>query len=198
MNVKHVLAVLLIAAIILVALIYVNTRTHNKHTGLPILDVVSNKPCTIKVYSPAINNGSDIPRPYTCDGRAVSPPLVIAGIPKNVKELVIIMYDPDAPHGVFYHWLLYNIKPLTRVTIPEGIPPLPIVSGIGAQGVNSYGRIGYGPPCPPRGEKHRYVFLVVGLDQELKLPPGLIPDKLLSLIREHIIACGILYGYYSR
>ncbi len=191
------LALLLVLAIIATSLIYFNTRRH-RAVPLPLPAIVENKPKLINIGSPAIKNGSLIPVRYTCDGAGTSPPLVISSIPPSVRELVLVMYDPDAPGGVFYHWLLYNIPASARVVIPEALPPVPIIKGLGAQGVNSYGRIGYGPPCPPRGSKHRYIFLVLGLDAKIQLPPAMKPKELFKAIAGHVVTYGILYGVYKR
>ena len=193
-----VLFAILVVVIIVSSLIYFNTRAHRSTKTIPLPSAVRDKPQIIKIRSPVITNGSNIPKRYTCDGLAISPPITIYNIPREVKELVLIMYDPDAPNGIFYHWVMYQIKPSEYVNIPEALPATPIISGIGVQGVNSYGKIGYGPPCPPRGSKHRYVILVIGLNRELRLPPGLTAEKLLAIIKPHVVAYGLLYGYYSR
>jgi len=191
------IALLLVLAIIATSLIYFNTRRH-RAASPPLLAIARNKPKLINIESPAIRNGTPIPVRYTCDGAGISPPLVISNIPPNVRELVLIMYDPDAPGGIFYHWLLYNIPASAEITIPEALPHAPIIKGLGSQGVNSYGRIGYGPPCPPHRSRHRYVFLVLGLDTEMQLPPALRPQELFRAIEGHVIAYGILYGIYER
>ncbi len=191
------LTLLLVIAIIATSLIYFNTRRH-RGGSIPLLSIAEGKPGTIRIESPVITNGSQIPIRYTCDGTSISPPLIITNIPSNAKELVLVMYDPDAPSGIFYHWLLYDIPARTKIVLPEALPPIPVIEGLGAQGVNSYNSIGYGPPCPPRGSKHRYIFLVVGLDAELRLPPGLGPKELLSAIAGHVVAYGVLYGVYQR
>lgn len=191
------LAVLLVVVIVS-GLIYFNIRTHKTIESIHILTIVKNKPLIIKIESPAIINGSNIPKRYTCDGAAISPPIVIYNVPRSVKELVLIMYDPDAPNGIFYHWLLYQIKPSKYVEIPEALPDTPIINNIGVQGVNSYGKIGYEPPCPPRGSRHHYIIMAIGLGRELRLPPGLTAEKLLTIIKPYIVAYGFLYCYYSR
>lgn len=63
----------------------------------------------IEVTSPAFKHGERIPRKYTCEGEDISPPLRFENIPDNTAELALIMYDPDAPIGIFHHWLLYDI-----------------------------------------------------------------------------------------
>lgn len=103
---------------------------------------------SLKVSS-VFGNNEFIPAKYTCEGVDINPPLKIEGLSDNVKSLVIIVDDPDAPMGTFTHWIAWNIPPVTE--IPEGIPkqgevdkPIHII-----QGRNDFGRIGYNGPCPP-------------------------------------------------
>ncbi len=162
------------------------------------LDNFRNKvPNTILLMSPVFSNGGSIPEKYTCDGLDVSPPLKISNIPKNAVELVLLMYDADAPMNVFYHWLLYAIPP-TINELPEGIPPEE-VTDYGVHGRNDFGKIGYNGPCPPRvKKKHRYYFLLLALKEESGLGPGASSMEVLNSIIEHVIAYGVLIGVYSR
>ena len=102
----------------------------------------------MRLTSTAFEPGTDIPTRFTCDGQDVSPPLSLQDIPAATVSLVLIMDDPDAPGGTWDHWVAYDI-PLTT-EIPQGVRDL------GTAGLNSWGRTGYGGPCPPRGV-HRYV-----------------------------------------
>ena len=155
-------------------------------------------PGSISVVSPVFEEGGWIPRRYTCDGDDVSPEIRISGVPGDASMLALIMYDPDAPIGVFYHWLLYNI-PVSATVIPEGLGAPREETGLGAQGVNDFGRLGYGGPCPPRRHgPHRYYFLVLALRGEEKLPPRLTPRRLLEAVRDRAVAYGYTYGRYER
>ena len=121
----------------------------------------------------------------------------IEGVPENTVELALIMYDPDAPIGTFYHWLLYKI-PSDKTELPENIPK-DKVTEYGVQGVNDFGNIGYGGPCPPHGHgRHRYYFLVVALKEKIDLEPGASVEDLLKAIRGKILGYGVLMGTYSR
>ncbi len=151
----------------------------------------------ISVKSPAFNNGERIPDKYTCVGPDVSPPLVIEGIPKDTVELAIVMYDPDAPIGVFYHWLIYSM-PRDVSELPENIPKEETTE-YGVQGRNDFGRIGYNGPCPPRGHgTHRYYFLVYALNSEIGLAPGVSVKEFLQAVEGKVIGYGVLMGTYSR
>lgn len=150
----------------------------------------------LKISSPAFKHNEFIPSKYTCDGENVSPEIRIEGIPTNAKSLVLINDDPDAPMGTWDHWILYDIPPTTTV-IPEGIKPEREFSNGMKHGLNSWGKVGYGGPCPPSGV-HRYFFKVYALDVVLNLPSGVTKSKLLKAMEGHIIAQGELIGKYSR
>ncbi len=144
----------------------------------------------LQIRSPAFKNNGVIPRQYTCDGEDVPPPLQISGVPKGAKSLALIMDDPDAPGGVFVHWLLWNLPPQTR-EIGKRLPPQVV------QGMNDFGRLGYGGPCPPFGT-HRYRFWLYALDTTLSLKPSSRKADLEKAMRGHILGRALLVGLYSR
>jgi len=144
----------------------------------------------MKVTSPAFQEGGNIPSKFTCDGTDTTPPLQISDVPAETKSLVMIVDDPDAPGGVFTHWLVWNMSPRTT-TLAEGSTPK------GAQGTNDFGKSGYGAPCPPSGT-HRYYFKIFALDRELDLPLGAKRRQLDTAMKGHVIAEGELMGRYSR
>ena len=152
----------------------------------------------MRVQIPAFSNGSRIPQIYTCDGEDINPEIVITDVPEEARSLAIVVYDPDAPLGIFYHWLLYDIPVNgSTVVVPEALPKS-FETAYGYQGINDFGRIGYNGPCPPRGHGvHRYYFLVVALDT--RLPPQRIKARdFLELVKGHVIAEAEYMGTYSR
>jgi Raf kinase inhibitor-like YbhB/YbcL family protein len=66
------------------------------------------------------------------------------------------------------------------------------------QGTNDFGRIGYGGPCPPRGQTHRYFFRVYGLDTKINLPPGANASQLKKAIDGHVVQYGETCAKYGR
>jgi len=151
----------------------------------------------IQLSTSAFTEGSSIPAKYTCDGDDISPPLKWSGVPAGAKSLALICDDPDAPVGIWVHWVLYNI-PSTVAELPEGVPTSEVISGGARQGINDFKRIGYGGPCPPRGNPHRYYFKLYALDIELSLKPRATKKDVVSAMQGHILAEGQLMGTYKR
>ncbi len=144
----------------------------------------------MKITSPAFEHEGKIPSKYTCDGKDISPPLRFEDVPKGAASLALVMDDPDAPMGTFDHWVVWNIPPETR-SVEEGREPS------GVQGKTSFGRMGYGGPCPPRGV-HRYFFKLYALDTVLNLPAGSRKKDLEEAMKGHVIEQAVLMGKYSR
>jgi Raf kinase inhibitor-like YbhB/YbcL family protein len=145
---------------------------------------------SIKTTSSAFAQGGNIPARFTCDGNNTNPPLQFADIPAGAKALALVVDDPDAPGGLFTHWLVWNIDPKTT-GFADGAAPK------GKQGTNDFGNAGYGGPCPPSGT-HRYVFKIFALDRELDLPAGAKRHQLEAAMRGRILAQGELMGRYTK
>jgi Raf kinase inhibitor-like YbhB/YbcL family protein len=150
----------------------------------------------IEIKSRVFENEGMIPRKYTCDGDDISPPLSWDSVPEETKSIAVICDDPDAPMGIWVHWVVYDILPGTR-ELKENITPEREMDIGGIQGMNDFKKVGYGGPCPPRGT-HRYFFKIFALDSRLELGPGATKDKLLIAMEGHILAKGELIGKYSR
>ncbi len=149
--------------------------------------------------SPAFAFGAPIPVRYTCDGEDLSPPLVWRGVPAAASSLVLVVWDPDAPVGVFFHWSAYDLSK-KRTGLAEGVPPKPRV-GEFKQGKNDFQRVGYGGPCPPRGHgPHRYFFRLYALKEPaLGLPPGAPARAVLEALKtKTVLARAEWMGTYAR
>jgi len=107
------------------------------------------------------------------------------------------MDDPDAPGGVFTHWVLFNLSAAGR-GLPEAVPAQAQLPERLLQGKNDFGRVGYGGPCPPRGRPHRYQFNLYALDQPLTLEAGASRKQVTEAMQGHILAQGQLTGIYQR
>lgn len=120
------------------------------------------------VTSRAFEYGATIPKKHSCKGDDVSPPLMWDEVPKETTSLAMIMEDPDAPGGTFTHWIVYNLPPDSN-GLEGNIPQQKHLKNGAIQGKNDFGKTGYGGPCPPKGEEHRYYFRLFALKK--KLPP---------------------------
>ena len=150
----------------------------------------------IKITSSAFEEGGLIPAKYTCDGADVSPPLQWDAVPEGTKSIALICDDPDAPMGTWVHWVLFNL-PSDAKELAENIPAEETLPNGAKQGVNDFGRIGYGGPCPPGGT-HRYFFKIYALDTEVGLEAGADKRRLLKTMEGHILEQGQLIGKYKR
>lgn len=148
--------------------------------------------------SPDISDGQPIPAVYTCDGANQSPELRWDRPPPGTRSLVLIVDDPDAPHGTFRHWGVFNI-PDEQQSIERG-------AGNGGsntnfvQAVNSFGKSGYGGPCPPHGDKpHRYRFKLYAVDVDrFTLPPDASVEQVENEAKEHEIGLAEITATYQR
>lgn len=141
-------------------------------------------------------DGGVLPLEYTCDSQtAKSPNLLWHGVPETSKSLVVWVDDPDAQN--FVHWLVFDIPP-GEPGLTAGIGDEPVLADGAHQGKNSYGRVGYGPPCPPGGQTHQYVFRVYALDATLGLAPGASAADVSSAMGGHIVGYGKLTTTYAR
>ncbi len=131
-----------------------------------------------------------IPDKYTCMGENVSPPLTISDIPSEAKTLALIVEDPDAPSKTWIHWIAFNIPisssdmKITEETEKE-------------EGVNDFGEIGYGGPCPPSG-LHHYHFNVYAINEKLALSSGATEKEVKKGIKGKILDQAKFVGVYEK
>jgi Raf kinase inhibitor-like YbhB/YbcL family protein len=144
----------------------------------------------MKIRSLAFEDGEMIPPIYTCDSDNINPPIEIEDVPEGTKSLALIMDDPDAPGGVFTHWLMWNIAPNTK-----NIEENDWLDGA-EQGINDGGDLGYMGPCPPEGV-HHYRFKLYALGSILNLSGETSREKLEKEIYNNLIEEAELVGLYK-
>lgn len=143
----------------------------------------------------AFPNAGAIPLRHSCEGADESPPLSWSDAPGNARSFALIVDDPDAPVGVWVHWLLWDI-PASTQSLPAGFEP----GSVGVSGRNDFGRRGYGGPCPPRGHgPHRYFFRLFAVDRpSLGLVEGSNRKALENALAGHVVAKAEYMGTYER
>lgn len=151
----------------------------------------------LTLTSPAIGHGQTIPKKYTCDGPDVSLPLAWSDPPAGTQSFALIADDPDAPSGMWVHWVLYDLPAESR-DLPDGVPHDKTLPNGSKQGRNDFGRFGYGGPCPPPGRPHRYFFTLYALDGKLNLAPGATKAQLVKTLEGHTLGQAQWMGQYGR
>ena len=147
----------------------------------------------MQLTSTAFAPNGPIPSRHTCDGENDNPPLSILEVPPEARGLALIVHDPDAVSGDFAHWVAWNLPPDTHEIKSGLVPPNAI------EGVNDFGKNGYGGPCPPEGTGiHRYRFVLFALDTALELPVSAGRDDLLKAMAGHELARAELVGLYGK
>lgn len=180
-NMKKILILTIIAAVVIG--IYFFLQPHKLQNSIT--------QTSMQITSSAFKNNEKISAKYTCDGENINPPLTFNEIPKTAQSLILISDDPDAPVGLWIHWLVWNIDPKTTEVAENSVPSGAI------QGTTSFGDAKYGGPCPPSGT-HRYFFKLYALDTRLDLPKSTDKKALEKAMENHILAKAEIIGLYSR
>ncbi len=141
----------------------------------------------LKIVSAAFANEAPIPEVYSKKGGNVSPARSNGpGVPEKTISLALIVDDPDAPKGLFTHWIVYGLVPKTS-GLAERQPAAPELPNGARQGINGFGESGYGGRQPPDGT-HRYFFHLYALETETDIPAGLTRDEIngvIPILRRH-------------
>jgi Raf kinase inhibitor-like YbhB/YbcL family protein len=141
--------------------------------------------------SSAFEHAQAIPSRHSCEGEDVSPPLRWSNAPEGTRSLALVVDDPDAPGGVFTHWIAWALDPAAE-GLAEG-EPAP------REGHNDFGTRGYRGPCPPPGHgRHRYVFRLYALDAEPELAAAATKAQVEQAIAGHVLTTAELVGTYER
>jgi len=155
---------------------------------------------SLVLTSPAFKAGGEIPKKHTCEGADTSYALSWSGVPPGAKSLVLIVDDPDAPDPkapkmTYVHWVLYDMPPTTS-GLPEAVASGALPKGT-RQGINDWGRTGFGGPCPPIG-RHRYFHKLYALDVVLGDLGKVRKAELEQKMKGHVLAQAELMGSYQK
>ena len=157
-------------------------------------------PCSITLESPAFTDGGPLPATFTDDGGKLSPPLRWSGVPESTEAVVMIVEDADSPTPTpLVHAICWDL-PGEDGELAAGDLDSPCSVGEGHMlGRNSFKRVEYLPPDPPRGHgPHRYAFQVFALDARLDFDDAPNRKEVLDAMQGHVLAKGCLVGVYER
>jgi Raf kinase inhibitor-like YbhB/YbcL family protein len=150
-----------------------------------------------RLSSAAFQHGARMPQEFTCDGPDNSPSLSWTEPPAKTLSFALIVDDPDAPSGLWVHWVLYDL-PANTLALPQAVAKDRQLPNGARQGRNDFGKIGYNGPCPPRGGPHRYFFKLYALDAKTNLKSGATKSELERAIKGHVLAKAELVGRFQR
>ncbi|MDY6820168.1 MAG: YbhB/YbcL family Raf kinase inhibitor-like protein [Deferribacterota bacterium] len=165
--------------------------------NIPIFVSIGENNRNFTITSPAFKNGQEIPIKYTCEGKNISPPIKWFNIPKETNSLALIVEDPDAPAGIWVHWIIYNIPPNINGLTEQAGDLKSKLPKSADYGINSWKNLGYDGPCPP-SNRHRYIFRLYALDKTLKNLKTPTKSELKTKMKGHIISVAKLIGTYER
>ena len=172
--------------------------------ALPVGVALASSPAvaqTIALRSGSFAPGGRIPLRYAstlCEGNNVAPSLWWSEMPALTRSIMLTVRDPQGRGGAgLWHWIVYDVPPAANgiaASADGRVVPRGAVTA-----TNGHGLRGYSGPCPPRGETHRYTFVVYALDESfVQVKPSVRPRDLLWAISSHVLATGTLIGTYSR
>ncbi|HMD84047.1 MAG TPA: YbhB/YbcL family Raf kinase inhibitor-like protein [Terriglobia bacterium] len=151
----------------------------------------------LELKTTAFHPGGTVPAQFTCSGANISPSLSWNQPPPGTQSFALIVDDPDAPGGTWVHWVVYDLPGSAR-HLPEQVSAGDAMAGGGKQGVNDFPANGYGGPCPPPGQPHRYFFRLYALDTILDLRAPVRRKNADAAMKGHVLAQGELMGTFGR
>lgn len=161
--------------------------------GPPAAETGGQEGGSVKLRIEEFKDGGEIPVDITCDGPGGPPLVTIRAVPAKARELALLVTDPDAPGGTYFHWGVAGIDPSTASFGNTGAP-----SGA-VETANDSGAVGYAPPCPPPGDgPHSYVFTLHALRSPSGLEEGAEPDAATEAVESASIAADTVTGTFER
>ena len=148
-------------------------QTDTVQSAIPENDAVVDDVGTMTVTGPW-SNGSAIDARYSCDGDAMSPPLVWDGAPEDTQAYAVVIDTVDDPDVL--NWVVTNID-FTITNLAEGATPTGAVVAR-----NSEANRTYLAPCPPAGTTYTFSATVYALDALTPLDDQLDGRTILATI----------------
>lgn len=159
----------------------------------------------LALHSPDIASGRAIALSHVydasgCHGGNSSPALSWSDPPAGTRSFAVLMLDPDAPGGGWWHWAVFDLPAGVRsLRAGAGDPARHLLPPGAIQVRNDWGSVGYGGPCPPPGPAHHYHLMLyaVRLDR-LGLGAGASAAQVAAAVRANALAEAQIVGLYGR
>ena len=159
----------------------------------------------LALQSPDVASGAQIALGHVydrsgCHGGNASPALAWAHPPTGTRSFAVLMLDPDAPGGVWWHWAVFDIPATARsLQADAGDPTRHLLPPGAVQVDNDFGSLGYAGPCPPPGPPHHYRLLLYALRvANLGLDPGASAAQVAANAQANALAQAEIVGLYGR
>ena len=135
-----------------------------------------------------------------CRGRNISPALSWRHPPTGTRSFALLMFDPDAPGGGWWHWAVFDLPAqVTSLRAGAGDPASRLLPAGAIQARNDFGSPGYGGPCPPPGSPHHYRLTLYALRvAKLGLGADATPAQIEARARGSALAQAQVVGLYGR
>lgn len=155
--------------------------------------------------SPDISPGGTIAPAHVydrsgCHGGNVSPALSWTRPPAGTRSFAVLMFDPDAPAGGWWHWAVFDIPAgVTSLRAGAGDPDGHLLPPGAIQAHNDFGSAGYAGPCPPPGAPHHYRLMIYALrSAKLGLDASARPAEVAAKVGANAVAQAEIVGVYGR
>ena len=159
----------------------------------------------LALRSPEVTPGSAIALDLVydqsgCHGGNTSPALAWTHAPAGTRSFAVLMLDPDAPGGVWWHWAVFDIPAaVSSLQADAGNPTRHLLPRGAVQVHNDFGSLGYAGPCPPPGPPHHYRLLLYALRvANLGLDPGASAAQVAAHAQANALAQAEIVGLYGR
>jgi len=144
--------------------------------------------------SPAVGTDGVLPKEFTGDGEAATPPLEWSGAPAATKSYALVVHHVDPQGVVKWYWVLYDI--------PADVHALPKnVRGVGTLGTNSVNdRAEYAPPHSQGPGLKKYLLTLYALSKppQFTVPSNRVTrEALLAAIKDRTLASAELAVNYT-
>ena len=135
-----------------------------------------------------------------CGGDNISPALTWRHPPAGTRSFAVLMLDPDAAGGGWWHWVVFDIPAAARsLRAGAGDPPKHLLPSGAIQVRNDFGSLGYGGPCPPPGPPHHYRLMLYALRiSRLGLDASASPAQVAARVLANALAEAEIVGLYGR
>lgn len=135
--------------------------------------------------SPVVEDMKELPKEFTGDGEAATPPLAWTGAPAATKSYALIMDHADKEGNMKWYWTQYDI-PAGTTSLAKN------AHDIGKMGAGFKGEIGYEPPMSKGAGSRTYVITMYALNEPLNVAGKPGREELLAAMKGKVVASSSL------